>query len=66
MKLRFPNIAIYLIGAGLLPLPPGHHEFNFIVDGQWCCEPGCEGEHRGCLKCCANAFGTMNRVLEVS
>ena len=28
-------------------------------------EPGCEGEHHGCPKCCANDFGTMNRVLEV-
>jgi 5'-AMP-activated protein kinase regulatory beta subunit len=49
-----------------LPLPYGHHEFKFIVDGQWCCEPGCEHEYRGCPKCCANEFGTMNRVLEVS
>lgn len=48
-----------------LPLPPGHHEFKFIVDGQWCCEPGCEHEYSGCPKCCANEFGTMNRVLEV-
>lgn len=49
-----------------LQLPPGRHEFKFIVDGQWCCEPGCEGEHRGCPKCVPNQHGTMNRVLEVS
>ena len=49
-----------------LPIPPGHHEFKFIVDGHWCCEPGCDHEYRGCPKCCANEFGTMNRVLEVS
>ena len=49
-----------------LPLRPGHHEFKFIVDGQWCCEAGCQHEYHGCPKCCANAFGTMNRVLEVS
>lgn len=48
-----------------LQLPPGHHEFKFVVDGQWCCEPGCEGAHHGCPKCCANDFGTMNRLLEV-
>ena len=48
-----------------LQLPPGHHEFKFVVDGQWCCEPGCEHEYRGCPKCCPNFFGTMNRVLEV-
>ena len=51
-----------------LPLPPGHHEFKCIVDGQWGCESGCECEHeyRGCPKCVPNEFGTMNRVLEVS
>ena len=48
-----------------LQLPPGHHEYKFVVDGQWCCEPGCDHEYRGCPKCCANDFGTMNRVLEV-
>jgi 1,4-alpha-glucan branching enzyme len=48
-----------------LSLPPGHHEFKFVVDGQWGCEPGCEHEYLGCPKCVANAFGTMNRVLEV-
>ena len=49
-----------------LPLAPGHHEFKFIVDGQWCCEPGCEPGHWGGPKCVPNGFGTMNRVLEVS
>jgi 1,4-alpha-glucan branching enzyme len=48
----------------VVPLPTGRHEFKFIVDGQWCCEPGCE-EHPGCPKCCQNSFGTMNRVMEV-
>jgi len=46
----------------LVPLPPGRHEYKFVVDGKWCCEPGCEHEHRGCPKCVPNAFGTMNRV----
>lgn len=48
-----------------LQLPPGRYEFKFIVNGQWCCEPGCEGEHRGCPKCVPNDHGTMNRLLEV-
>jgi 5'-AMP-activated protein kinase regulatory beta subunit len=48
-----------------LSLPFGHHEFKFIVDGQWCCEPGCEGEYHGCPKCVPNEHGTMNQVLEV-
>lgn len=47
-------------------LAPGRYEFKFIVDGAWCCEPGCEGEHRGCPKCVPNDCGTMNRVLEVA
>jgi hypothetical protein len=32
---------------------------------KWCYEPGCEGEHHDCPKCCAKLFGTMNRALEV-
>lgn len=47
-------------------LPPGRYEFKFVVDGAWCCEPGCDGPHDGCPKCCANEFGTMNRVIEVT
>jgi len=49
-----------------LGLEPGRYEFKFIVDGQWCCEAGCEHEYKGCKKCCANEMGTMNRVLEVA
>lgn len=51
--------------AVALPLSLGHHEYKFVIDGQWCCEPGCEGEYSGCQKCVPNDFGTMNRVLEV-
>ncbi len=45
-------------------LIPGRYEFKFIVDGEWCCAPGCEGDHV-CAKCVSNDCGTMNRVLEV-
>ena len=45
-------------------LKPGHHEFKFIVDGQWCCKPGSDEPHDGCPGCVPNSFGTMNRVLE--
>lgn len=48
------------------PLSPGRYEYKFVVDGQWCCEPGCEHEYHGCPKCVPNEFGTMNRVLEVA
>lgn len=50
---------------GSLKLPSGHHEFKFIVDGQWCCEAGTPDKYRDDPNCCANSFGTMNRVLEV-
>lgn len=49
-----------------LNLAPGRYEWKFIVDGQWCCEPGCDGPHSGCPNCVTNEFGTMNRVLEVT
>ena len=49
-----------------IQLPPGRHEFKFVVDGQWSCEPGCEHEYRGCPRSVPNSFGTMNRVLEVT
>ena len=48
-----------------LDLPPGRYEYKFVVDGQWCCEPGCDGTNRDCPKCVPNAFGTMNRFVEV-
>lgn len=48
-----------------LDLPAGRHEFKFIVDGQWGCEPGRQHEYRGCPKCVPNEYGTMNRVMEV-
>ncbi|MEO2090037.1 MAG: glycogen-binding domain-containing protein [Gemmataceae bacterium] len=51
--------------AVTLDLPPGRHEYKFVVDGQWCCEPGCEAAYHGCPKCVPNPFGTMNRVVEV-
>lgn len=47
-------------------LAPGHYEYKFVVDGQWCCEPGSTDERRDDSKCCPNPFGTMNRVLDVS
>lgn len=47
-------------------LKPGHYEYKFVVDGEWCCAPGCETAHQGCPKCVANPLGTMNRVVEVA
>lgn len=47
-----------------LDLAPGRYEFKFIVDGDWCCAPGCEADHV-CPDCVPNDCGTMNRLLEV-
>jgi 1,4-alpha-glucan branching enzyme len=49
-----------------LKLPPGHHEYKFVVDGQWCCEPGCDGTNGDCPKCVSNQFGSMNRFIDVA
>jgi 1,4-alpha-glucan branching enzyme len=49
-----------------LRLAPGRYEYKFIIDGQWCCQPGLEGIHEGRGGCVCNEFGTMNRVLEVT
>lgn len=46
-------------------LAPGRYEFKFLVDGAWCCEPGCETADAGSSQCVSNAFGTMNRFIEV-
>ena len=50
----------------VVPLRTGHHEYKFVVDGQWCCDPGCEHEYSGCHKCMPNGFGSMNRILQVN
>lgn len=47
-----------------LRLPPGYYEYKFVVDGEWCCEPG----HRDTETrphCVPNPFGTMNCFVEV-
>jgi len=48
-----------------LDLPPGRYEYKFIIDGQWCCELGCDKRHDECPGYVANQFGTSNRVLVV-
>ncbi len=48
-----------------LELPPGRHEFKFVVDGQWCCEPNCHASGE-CPKCVPNDFGSMNRFIDVA
>ena len=43
---------------------PGRHEYKFVVDGQWCCEPGDLDAPNASKECCPNSFGTTNRVLK--
>lgn len=47
-----------------LELAPGRYEFKFVVDGEWCCEPGCESSAE-CTKCVPNDVGSMNRFIDV-
>jgi hypothetical protein len=60
-----------------LELAPGRYEYKFVIDGKWCCEAGrddwagcsnCVRNDLGieCATCTPNAFGTMNRVREVT
>ena len=48
-----------------LDLAPGRHEYKFVIDGQWCCEPGRDGPSDGGPGCVPNQQGTMNRIIEV-
>ncbi|MCC6357399.1 MAG: glycogen-binding domain-containing protein [Phycisphaerales bacterium] len=50
-----------------LNLPRARHEYKFIADGDWCCEPGHSDEACGCTPegCVPNELGTLNRVVEV-
>lgn len=50
-----------------VPLVAGRYEFKFVIDGRWCCKPGCDDSaERNCSHCVPNDYGTMNRVLTVS
>jgi 5'-AMP-activated protein kinase regulatory beta subunit len=41
-----------------LLLPVGRHEYKFIVDGEWQCDPAC-------ADLAPNEHGTLNSVIEV-
>jgi len=42
-----------------LSLPPGQHEYRFVVDGRWVADPFC-------TTCLPNPFGGLNSVVEVA
>jgi len=48
-----------------LDLAAGTYEYKFVVDGQWCCEPGCAETTEGARSCVPNAHGTMNSTITV-
>ena len=41
-----------------LALPPGRHEYLFVVDGRWLMDPGA-------WDCCLNPHGGLNAVVQV-
>jgi 5'-AMP-activated protein kinase regulatory beta subunit len=43
----------------VVPLPPGSYSYRYIVDGQWCDDPGSDRRIR-------NPFGTENAVVHVT
>ena len=49
-----------------LELRPGHHEFKFLVDGQWCCDVNDGAPTELAEGCVPNDLGTMNRVIEIT
>ena len=50
-------------GMGLytvtVTLPPGKHEYKFVIDGTWCADPECADWVQ-------NEHGTLNSVIRVS
>jgi len=41
-----------------LALPPGRHEYKFLVDGQWVADPNATAQ-------ASNEYGTVNSIVEV-
>lgn len=48
----------------MLRLSSGYYEYKFVVDGEWCCEPG-HGDTETSPHCVPNPFGTLNCFVEV-
>lgn len=48
-----------------LELAPGRYEYKFIVDGEWCCEPGRNEPESILPDCVPNEFGSFNREVHV-
>ena len=50
-----PDSGVYKI---VLLLPPGRHEYKFVVNGEWRMDPGCS-------EWAPNNMGTLNSVVSV-
>ena len=50
-----PQIGLY---ATALRIPPGRHEYKFIVNGKWCTDPQC-------AESAPNSHGSLNSVVTV-
>jgi len=50
----------------MVPLTPGRHEYKFVVDGRWCCNPGGTEFEEACPGHVRNSFGTLNCTIDVS
>lgn len=46
-------------------LAPGQHEYKFLVDGCWCCDPGGSESTEARAGYIQNPFGTLNRIIQV-
>lgn len=45
--------------ARTMYLPPGHYEYRFVINGEWCSDPACP-------EAVPNPFGSSNSVLRVA
>ena len=41
-----------------LTLPPGRHEYKFVIDGEWCVDPDC-------AESVSNGHGSLNSVISI-
>lgn len=50
----------------IVPLAAGRHEYKFVVDGRWCCNPGGTEFEEPCPGYVRNSLGTLNCIIDVS
>lgn len=53
-----PGIPERELHQATVELPPGRHEYKFVVNGIWQADPDCQ-------ECAANPFGSLNSVIHV-